>query len=152
MPWCPEISLQDNFHILVYVWCSSFVQYLGLVKFLHFTMYPFWMTSTDPGKALFNILCRNDYSEIFTGKDDMVAVFFSVVSQVTSQVDLLISKEASSQNKAFCTSPQWNIYLFFSFFFVSPCCFCCFHSFALIWYYLWTWSCILYTGFKVRCL
>lgn len=37
---------------------------------------------------------------------------FSEVSQVTSQVDLLTSKEATSQNKAFCTSPQWNICLF----------------------------------------
>lgn len=33
MPWCSEIPLQDNVHILVYVWCSSFVQYIVLVKF-----------------------------------------------------------------------------------------------------------------------
>lgn len=31
-------------------------------------------------------------------------IFFSEVSQATSQVDLLTSKEATSQNKAFCTS------------------------------------------------
>lgn len=38
--------------------------------------------------------------------------FFSDVPQETSQVNLLTSKETTSQNKAFCTSPQWNIYLF----------------------------------------
>lgn len=35
-----EILLQDDVHILVYVWCSSFVQYIVLVEFLHFNMYP----------------------------------------------------------------------------------------------------------------
>ncbi len=127
MPWCSEIPPQDNVHILVYVWCSSFVQSIFL-SFLHFNMYSSLMTSTDPGNALFSVFCQNEYWAILTGKmrwlgnERKCGVRFSFLkfSQVTWQVDLLISKEATSQNKAFCTSPQWNIYLFmFSLFCLS---------------------------------
>ena len=135
MPWCSEIPLQDNVHILVYVWCSSFVQYIVLFQFFALpNMYPSLMTSPDPGNALFIVFCQNEYWEISTGKTRWLGkwkemwceVFFSEVSQATGRVELLISKEATSQNKAFCTSPQWNIssyflyFCFFLFFFLSP--------------------------------
>lgn len=99
-----------------------------LFNFLHFNMYPSLMTSTDPGNALFSVFCQNEYWAILTGKmrwlgnERKCGVRFSFLkfSQVTWQVDLLISKEATSQNKAFCTSPQWNICLFLFSLFAFP--------------------------------
>lgn len=54
--------------------------------------------------------------------------FFPAVFQ-NRQNDLFFSKEATSQNKAFCTTPQWNSFFFlfcFLFLFSSP--------FRFIWY------------------
>lgn len=106
------------------------------------------MTSTDPGNALFIVFCQNEYWAILrwgnmrwlgNERKGGVGFFFPAVSQVTRQVDLLISKEATSQNKAFCTSPQWNIYLFYFLYFAFCLCFLT-PPFSSVWYYVWTRS------------
>lgn len=104
--------------------CGVVVLYskLFLLNFLHFNMYPSLMTSTDPGNALFSVFCQNEYWAILTGKMRWLGnvvwgfLFWSFPGDQSSWFTN-ISKEATSQNKAFCTSPQWNICLFlFSFF------------------------------------
>lgn len=180
MPWCAEISLKDNVHILAYVWCSSFVQYIVLGKVfalqhvsifndlhrpweclrqdshvcvsgINSASHSLWMwwrhvlptnlwvvvvqsnriylmmiapAKTPPKTPGVDADCMCESCLIqcllpewvlsnFDRLDEMVRrwkemwcdVFFSEVSQATSQVDLLTSKEATSQNKAFCTSP-----------------------------------------------
>lgn len=77
------------------------------------------MTSTDPENALFSVLCRNEYRQNWAGSE----------TNGNSRVDLLISTEAVSQNKAFCTSTQWNFDLLVFFLY----CFSSFHSFSLVW-------------------
>lgn len=79
------------------------------------------MTSTDPGNALFNVFCQNEYFEkIFL--TEKIRFFFLRFSR-TYKMIYFFSKEATSQNKAFCTTPQWNSFLFlfcFLFLFSAP--------------------------------
>lgn len=87
--------------------CGVVVLYstLFLFNFLHFRHVSFLMTSTDPGNALYYVFCQNEYWETFTGKIRHPLV--------TRRVQ--ISKEASSQSKAFCTSMKLAFLLLFFF-------------------------------------
>lgn len=137
MPWCSEIPLQDNVHILVYVWCSSFVQYIVLVKFFALQHVSIFNDLHRPWECLIQCILPERVLSNYDRQDEMVRkwkemrceVFFSEVSQLTRWVDLLISKEATSQNKAFCTSPQWNIYFFLFSLFCFPILFSYFSIF-----------------------
>lgn len=134
--------LHRTMFIFFHVWCSSFVQYIVLVKVFALHNVSIFNDLHRPWECLIQCVLPEWVLRNFYRQDEMVRkwkemwceVFFSEVSRVTSQVDLLISKEATTQNKAFCTSPQWNIYLFFLF-----CCFPFLFSFftppfSLVWY------------------
>lgn len=102
--------------------CGVVVLYstLFLLNFLHFRHVSISNDLHRPWECLIQCILPEWVLRNFDRKDEMVwkwkeawcEVFFSEVFQVTRWVDLLISKEATSQNKAFCTAPQWNSYLF----------------------------------------
>lgn len=104
MPWCSGITSQNNVNILVYMLCSSFVQYWMI--FLHFNMYP---PQTLGMPYYWDVFCQKEYWAKIKKK-----VFGCEGFRVTSQVDFLIFPK--TLNNAFCTS---TTHLFIVFFFFS---------------------------------
>lgn len=61
-PRCSEILRRDNVDILIKVWCCRRVQYIVHVWFFCTSnIYLTPMASADPGNALFNVFCQNEY-------------------------------------------------------------------------------------------
>lgn len=108
---------------------------LFLSNFLHFQHLSISNDLHRPWECLIQCILPEwvFWKDFFDRKD---LIFFPAVFQ-NRQNYLLFSKEATSQNKAFCTTPQWNSFLFlfcFLFLFFSPL------SFHSVWWQVRTWS------------
>lgn len=120
MPRCSEILRRDHVDIMIKVWCSRRVQYVVHVWFFctsNICLTP--MASADPGNALSNVFCQNEY--FWNCWQERLDFFFSPTvfqHQTKTIYYILLSKEATSQSKK-PISPQLSgsvnyTYLFFS--------------------------------------
>jgi len=75
MSWCSEIPLRENVHILVYVWCSSFVQYIVLVQFFALQHVSIFNDLHRPRKCLIQCLLPNEYWAILRCPGDQTSWF-----------------------------------------------------------------------------
>lgn len=94
------------------------------------------MTSTDPGNALFNVFCQNEYFEKIFLTEKIWFFFFPAVFR-NRQNDLLFSKEAtfSEQSILHHTSmEQFPFFILLSVFVFFPL------SFHSVWWQVRTWS------------